>query len=166
MTIHVGVYDAHNGARYWPGQPVVRPTWPYDMWSCGVVWLELLLGSPDVFQVPARTRALLHHRLHFDARPQVRNPSLSLAYIRVFFCFVYCPCLCVAWHCYINNTMTMFSCFVFCSCLCVAWHCYINDTMTCIALTPLYHSCARSPEWPRTLPETLMNATLSTYSSV
>ena len=24
----------------------------YDMWSVGVVWLELLLGTPHVFQVP------------------------------------------------------------------------------------------------------------------
>jgi hypothetical protein len=24
----------------------------YDVWSVGVVWLELLLGTPRVFQVP------------------------------------------------------------------------------------------------------------------
>lgn len=27
--------------------------WPYDMWSVGVLWLELLLGTPHVFQASA-----------------------------------------------------------------------------------------------------------------
>uniref|UniRef100_A0A2P2JLE2 Uncharacterized protein LOC105649936 n=1 Tax=Rhizophora mucronata TaxID=61149 RepID=A0A2P2JLE2_RHIMU len=31
----------------------------YDMWSVGVVILELILGSPNVFQISALTRALL-----------------------------------------------------------------------------------------------------------
>ncbi len=32
-----------------PGLQAKR-TWPYDMWSTGVVWLEMLLGTPHVFQ--------------------------------------------------------------------------------------------------------------------
>ncbi|KAL3699624.1 hypothetical protein R1sor_017646 [Riccia sorocarpa] len=35
----------------------------YDMWSVGVVMLELVLGTPHVFQISSRTRALLDSRL-------------------------------------------------------------------------------------------------------
>ncbi|OAE19503.1 hypothetical protein AXG93_4794s1150 [Marchantia polymorpha subsp. ruderalis] len=35
----------------------------YDMWSVGVVMLELVLGTPHVFQISSRTRALLDRRL-------------------------------------------------------------------------------------------------------
>ncbi|XP_060181146.1 uncharacterized protein LOC132610787 isoform X1 [Lycium barbarum] len=38
-------------------------TMKYDMWSVGVVILELVLGTPDVFQVSSRTRALLDQHL-------------------------------------------------------------------------------------------------------
>ena len=31
----------------------------YDMWSVGVVMLELILGTPNVFQINARTQTLL-----------------------------------------------------------------------------------------------------------
>lgn len=54
--------------RFWGGKPVVRRTWPYDMWSLGVVWLELLLGTPHVFQISARTRALLDARLRLERK--------------------------------------------------------------------------------------------------
>lgn len=33
------------------------------MWSVGVVMLELILGSPHVFQISSRTRALLDKHL-------------------------------------------------------------------------------------------------------
>ncbi len=29
---------------------MLKRTWPYDMWSLGVAWLELVLGTRDVFQ--------------------------------------------------------------------------------------------------------------------
>jgi len=35
----------------------------YDMWSVGVVMLELVLGTPDVFQINALTRTLLDQHL-------------------------------------------------------------------------------------------------------
>lgn len=35
----------------------------YDMWSVGVVILELILGSPNAFQISAYTRALLDQQL-------------------------------------------------------------------------------------------------------
>ena len=28
-----------------------KRSWSFDMWSVGVVWLELVLGTPHVFQV-------------------------------------------------------------------------------------------------------------------
>lgn len=44
-------------------QGLTRTTMKYDMWSVGVVILELVLGTPDVFQVSSRTRALLDQHL-------------------------------------------------------------------------------------------------------
>ena len=32
---------------------MLKRTWPYDMWSLGVAWLELVLGTREVFQVRA-----------------------------------------------------------------------------------------------------------------
>ena len=37
--------------------PVLKRTWPYDMWSLGVSWLELVLATRHVFQ--ARCAAAL-----------------------------------------------------------------------------------------------------------
>lgn len=36
----------------------------YDMWSVGVVILELILGSPNVFQISSITQALLDQHLN------------------------------------------------------------------------------------------------------
>ena len=35
----------------------------YDMWSVGVVILEMILGSPNVFQISPLTHTLLDQRL-------------------------------------------------------------------------------------------------------
>jgi serine/threonine protein kinase len=35
----------------------------YDMWSVGVVMLEMVLGTPNIFQINALTRALLDRHL-------------------------------------------------------------------------------------------------------
>ncbi|TYJ21285.1 hypothetical protein E1A91_A08G054900v1 [Gossypium mustelinum] len=35
----------------------------YDMWSVGVVILEMILGTPNVFQISALTRTLLDHHI-------------------------------------------------------------------------------------------------------
>ncbi len=41
-------------ARYWEGIEALKPTtWSHDIWAVGVVWLELILGTPHVFQLPA-----------------------------------------------------------------------------------------------------------------
>lgn len=42
--------DSFAPCRYWTGEPVLKRTWPYDMWSLGVSWLELVLGTRHVFQ--------------------------------------------------------------------------------------------------------------------
>ena len=41
------------------------------MWSLGVTWLELVMGTPHVFQVDHRTRVKLYHQLRMDAMPDV-----------------------------------------------------------------------------------------------
>ena len=46
----------------------MKRTWPYDMWSLGVVWLELLLATPHVFQISPRTAAVLQRRLHHSSQ--------------------------------------------------------------------------------------------------
>ncbi|KAH7517271.1 hypothetical protein FEM48_Zijuj09G0045200 [Ziziphus jujuba var. spinosa] len=46
----------------WYQGPISR-TLKYDMWSVGVVILELILGSPNAFQISAYTRALLDQQL-------------------------------------------------------------------------------------------------------
>ena len=57
---------------------VLKRTWPYDMWSLGVTWLELVMGTPHVFQVDPRTRVKLYHQLRMDAMSDVRLSPLAL----------------------------------------------------------------------------------------
>ncbi|XP_042518279.1 uncharacterized protein LOC122092049 isoform X3 [Macadamia integrifolia] len=58
--------------EYTPPEALLNASWfrgpasltmKYDMWSVGVVILELILGSPHVFQINARTCALLDQHL-------------------------------------------------------------------------------------------------------
>lgn len=42
------------------------------MWSVGVVWLEMLLATPHVFQISPRTAAVLQRRLQHSS--QVNRP--------------------------------------------------------------------------------------------
>ena len=58
--------------EYAPPESYVGPYWvpfdedkpqSYDSWSIGVLALELLLGTPNVFTVDQRTDALLRHKL-------------------------------------------------------------------------------------------------------
>mmetsp|Transcript_18856 Transcript_18856/g.47617 ORF Transcript_18856/g.47617 Transcript_18856/m.47617 type:complete len:368 (-) Transcript_18856:237-1340(-) len=67
QTVEYAPPEALFGAL-WPGHPVAKRTAPYDVWSAGVVWLEMLLGTPHVFQVGARTRAMLDARLQLSAQ--------------------------------------------------------------------------------------------------
>lgn len=53
----------------------------YDMWSVGVTWLELILGTPHVFQLSARQRALLHHHLKLEDKSEV-GPVLEIELMR------------------------------------------------------------------------------------
>ncbi len=46
----------------------MKRTWPYDMWSLGVVWLEMLLATPHVFQISPRTAAVLQRRLQHNSQ--------------------------------------------------------------------------------------------------
>uniref|UniRef100_A0A0E0MGN4 protein-serine/threonine phosphatase n=1 Tax=Oryza punctata TaxID=4537 RepID=A0A0E0MGN4_ORYPU len=58
--------------EYTPPEALLNSSWfqgsksarlKYDMWSVGVVMLELIVGSPHVFQISDRTRALMDHHL-------------------------------------------------------------------------------------------------------
>ncbi|KAJ3697501.1 hypothetical protein LUZ61_001206 [Rhynchospora tenuis] len=58
--------------EYTPPEALLNNNWfhvpndvrmKYDMWSIGVVMLELIVGSPHVFQLSGRTRALLDQQL-------------------------------------------------------------------------------------------------------
>ncbi|XP_078173046.1 kinase superfamily protein isoform X2 [Carex rostrata] len=58
--------------EYTPPEALLNTTWyhvpndvrmKYDLWSIGVVMLELIMGSPHVFELSARTQALLDQQL-------------------------------------------------------------------------------------------------------
>nr|AIG56423.1 secreted protein [Achlya hypogyna] len=53
----------HGDIPYDPARPT-----SYDMWSVGVVFLELILGSPHVFAISSRARAKLDVHLQHKAR--------------------------------------------------------------------------------------------------
>lgn len=48
----------------------------YDMWSLGVLMLEILLGSPDVFSVDGRTRARIEARLGPKVDSEVKQKAI------------------------------------------------------------------------------------------
>ncbi|KAJ6998460.1 hypothetical protein NC653_014593 [Populus alba x Populus x berolinensis] len=63
-----GPSRAEQTSEYSPPESFHNASWyhgptstnlKYDMWSVGVVMLELILGTPNVFQISARTQALL-----------------------------------------------------------------------------------------------------------
>jgi len=67
-----GPSPAEQSDDYAPPEVLFGPKWvpfyeakpeTYDSWSIGVIILELLLGTPNVFSVDQRTRALLYHKM-------------------------------------------------------------------------------------------------------
>ncbi|EYU46523.1 hypothetical protein MIMGU_mgv1a024497mg, partial [Erythranthe guttata] len=68
----VGPSSAEQTSAYSPPEAFLNVSWyrgpssvttKYDMWSVGVVMLELILGSPNVFQINSITQALLDQHL-------------------------------------------------------------------------------------------------------
>lgn len=51
----------------------------YDSWSVGVVFLEMLLGTANVFSVDQRTSALIAHRLRKSEANMIRQAELLAA---------------------------------------------------------------------------------------
>ncbi|XP_025828408.1 probable inactive protein kinase At3g63330 isoform X5 [Panicum hallii] len=58
--------------EYTPPEALLNSNWfqgsksarlKYDIWSVGVIMLELIVGSPHVFQISDRTRVLMDHHL-------------------------------------------------------------------------------------------------------
>ncbi|EPS72665.1 hypothetical protein M569_02089, partial [Genlisea aurea] len=67
-----GPSGSEQTSEYAPPEALLNVTWymqpssmtsKYDMWSTGVVVLELILGSPHVFQINSKTQALLEQHL-------------------------------------------------------------------------------------------------------
>lgn len=67
-----GPSRAEQTSEYTPPEALLNSSWykgststtlKYDMWSVGVVILEMILGSPNVFQINAVTRLLLDRHL-------------------------------------------------------------------------------------------------------
>ncbi|XVF32510.1 hypothetical protein REPUB_Repub17cG0089000 [Reevesia pubescens] len=67
-----GPSSSEQTRDYSPPEALLNASWyqgptstilKYDMWSIGVVILEMILGSPNVFQTSALTRTLLDHHL-------------------------------------------------------------------------------------------------------
>ncbi|KAL1329683.1 hypothetical protein AAHE18_12G058900 [Arachis hypogaea] len=67
-----GPSRAEQTYEYTPPEALLNATWyqgptsstlKYDMWSVGVVMLELVLGTPNVFQIDALTQTLLDQHL-------------------------------------------------------------------------------------------------------
>ncbi|KAK4407178.1 putative inactive protein kinase [Sesamum angolense] len=68
----VGPSSAEQTSEYAPPEAFLNVSWycgpssvtaKYDMWSVGVVILEFILGSPNVFQISSITQALLDQHL-------------------------------------------------------------------------------------------------------
>lgn len=57
--------------RFWVAGGGFREARPYDIWSVGIVWLEMLFGTPHVFSITDRMKAVLHQALQLDHQPQV-----------------------------------------------------------------------------------------------
>ena len=73
-TERQGTSNQSAMCRYWQeGARGVKRTWPYDVWSAGVAWLELVLATPHVFLPSARTRARLFHQLRLGEQSPVRT---------------------------------------------------------------------------------------------
>jgi serine/threonine protein kinase len=62
--------DGSAGAPYHLAKPTT-----YDIWSVGVVFLEMILGTSRVFQVDRKTRAILEHRLK-DQSQEVKEKAI------------------------------------------------------------------------------------------
>ncbi|GIL50633.1 hypothetical protein Vafri_6764 [Volvox africanus] len=78
LTLEYAPPEALFG-RFWEGMKAMRPrAWAYDIWSVGVVWLELLMATPQVWQLPAATRALLEARLALRGRPESERQLVFL----------------------------------------------------------------------------------------
>ncbi|MED6204261.1 hypothetical protein PIB30_007732 [Stylosanthes scabra] len=67
-----GPSRAEQTYEYTPPEALLNATWcegptsstlKYNMWSVGVVMLELVLGTPNVFQIDALTQTLLDQHL-------------------------------------------------------------------------------------------------------
>ncbi|GAX83052.1 hypothetical protein CEUSTIGMA_g10478.t1 [Chlamydomonas eustigma] len=63
LTLEYAPPEAVFG-RYWEGSWSIKPTaWAHDVWATGVVWLELIMGTPHVFQLLQHSQSILDAKL-------------------------------------------------------------------------------------------------------
>lgn len=87
-----GPSQAEQTAEYAPPEASLSQHWlyfhpgqthVYDMWSVGIVVLELVLGTPHVFQISARTRILLEQQLEGMDEAAKKTIFLLRAYLEM-----------------------------------------------------------------------------------
>lgn len=61
---------------YAPGDPQ-----SYDAWSIGVVFLELILGTPHVFTISSRDRNILAHQVCMYTHIYMRGDAMRSCFL-------------------------------------------------------------------------------------
>jgi len=75
VLLFLSTFQGTNAAAAYDAQ---HP-FSYDSWSLGVLFLEMVLGTPDVFSVDQRTFALIQHRLRGQNESEISNALLLAA---------------------------------------------------------------------------------------
>ena len=80
MTLEYAPPEVLFGSKTWSGGATITPEklHSYDIWSAGVVFLELILGSPHVFQLSPGTQKVLDAKLHLGGRSQGERQLIYL----------------------------------------------------------------------------------------
>lgn len=87
-----GPSQAEQTIEYAPPEATLSQHWlyfhpdqahVYDMWSVGIVMLELVLGTPHVFQISSRTRVLLDQQLEGMNESAKKTIYLLRAYLEM-----------------------------------------------------------------------------------
>lgn len=100
LYAHGGPSQAEETREYQPPEVLFHDLGPpydyahpqaYDLWSVGVVFLELLLGSPDVFEIAPRARAKLDAVLPPGQSDAARRKSYLLHVLSHEFCIFQPP---------------------------------------------------------------------------
>jgi serine/threonine protein kinase len=80
MTLEYAPPEVVFGSKTWSGGATITPDrlHSYDIWSVGVVFLELIMGSPHVFQLSPGTQRVLDAKLQLGGRSQGERQLIYL----------------------------------------------------------------------------------------